>query len=71
MAVKLEVIIYTDDNGNLRVSVMGATDKKGFTDKEAEVRIMLWEAMRTMLNREFNGVDLSPVCIESQAYNIH
>ncbi len=28
MAVKLEVIIYTDENGTLRVRSMGAIDKK-------------------------------------------
>ena len=33
MAVKLEVIIYTDENGTLRVRSMGAIDKKGFTDE--------------------------------------
>ncbi|HDN1307219.1 TPA: hypothetical protein P1F14_005307, partial [Escherichia coli] len=50
MAVKLEVIIYTDENGTLRVRSMGAVDKKGFTDEEVGVRQRLWEVMNQTLN---------------------
>ncbi|EFL5816286.1 hypothetical protein AAS08_004235 [Escherichia coli] len=71
MAVKLEVIIYTDENGTLRVRSMGAIDKKGFTDKEVGVRQRLWEVMNQTLNKEFNGVDLFSVCVEPCAHNTH
>ncbi len=36
MAVKLEVIIYTDENGTLRVRSMGAIDKKDLRIKRSE-----------------------------------
>ncbi|EFH6059100.1 hypothetical protein [Escherichia coli] len=71
MAVKLEVIIYTDENGTLRVRSMGAIDKKGFTDKEVGVRQRLWEVMNQTLNKEFNGVDLFSVGVEPCAHNTH
>ncbi|BDO96838.1 TPA: hypothetical protein OBO46_001953 [Escherichia coli] len=71
MAVKLEVIIYTDENGTLRVRSMGAIDKKGFTDKEVGVRQRLWEVMNQTLNKEFNGVDLFSVGVDLCAHNTH
>ena len=71
MAVKLEVIIYTDENGPLRVRSMGAIDKKGFTDEEVGVRQRLWEVMNQTLNKEFNGVDLFSVGVEPCAHNTH
>ncbi|ENM4870613.1 hypothetical protein AB7040_004984 [Escherichia coli] len=71
MAVKLEVIIYTDENGTLRVRSMGVIDKKGFTDEEVGVRQRLWEVMNQTLNKEFNGVDLFSVGVEPCAQNTH
>ncbi|EIM2896934.1 hypothetical protein LMW90_004407 [Escherichia coli] len=71
MAVKLEVIIYTNENGTLRVRSMGAIDKKGFTDEEVGVRQRLWEVMNQTLNKEFNGVDLFSVGVEPCAHNTH
>ncbi|EFH4854657.1 hypothetical protein PX977_004108 [Escherichia coli] len=71
MAVKLEVIIYTDENGTLRVRSMGVIDKKGFTDEEVGVRQRLWEVMNQTLNKEFNGVDLFSVGVEPCAHNTH
>ncbi|EKQ3811327.1 hypothetical protein PYA04_002938 [Escherichia coli] len=71
MAVKLEVIIYTDENGTLRVRSMGVVDKKGFTDEEVGVRQRLWEVMNQTLNKEFNGVDLFSVGVEPCAHNTH
>ncbi|EHR8374206.1 hypothetical protein KUR66_001631 [Escherichia coli] len=71
MAVKLEVIIYTDENGTLRVRSMGAIDKKGFTDEEVGVGQRLWEVMNQTLNKEFNGVDLFSVGVEPCAHNTH
>ncbi|HCO8872054.1 TPA: hypothetical protein OCB33_002032 [Escherichia coli] len=71
MAVKLEVIIYTDENGTLRVRSMGAIDNKGFTDEEVGVRQRLWEVMNQTLNKEFNGVDLFSVGVKPCAHNTH
>ena len=71
MAVKLEVIIYTDENGTLRVRSMGDIDKKGFTDEEVGVRQRLWEVMNQTLNKEFNGVDLFSVGVKPCAHNTH
>lgn len=71
MAVKLEVIIYTDENGTLRVRSMGAIDKRGFTDEEVAVRQRLWEVMNQTLNKEFNGVDLFSVGMDRCSGNTH
>ena len=38
MAVKLEVIIYTDENGRVHVRNKGFLSNRGFTDKEVGVR---------------------------------
>ncbi|HBC0038419.1 TPA: hypothetical protein JGA48_002646 [Salmonella enterica] len=71
MAVKLEVIIYTDENNTLRVRSMGAIDKKGFTDEEVCVKQRLWEVINQTLNKEFNGVDLFSVGVEPCTHNTH
>ncbi|MEB0964995.1 hypothetical protein VC899_07260 [Citrobacter braakii] len=71
MAVKLEVIVYTDENGEIHVRNMGYLGKEGFTDKEVGVRQRIWEVINQTLSKEFDGIDSFSIGVEPCAYNTH
>lgn len=71
MAVKLEVIIFTDENSELRVRIMGVINKKGFTDEEVGVRQRLLEVIDQTLSKEFSGVNVFSMGVEPCTYNTH
>lgn len=71
MAVKLEVIIYTDEKGCVLTQTTGSYSKDGASEKEFQVATRLHDAIKEMLNKEFNGVDLFSVGVEPCAHNTH
>ena len=71
MAVKLEVLIYTDENGRVHVRNKGFLSNRGFTDKEVGVRQRIWEVINQTLSKEFDGIDTFSVGVEPSAHNTH
>ncbi|TQN84391.1 UNVERIFIED_ORG: hypothetical protein FHU00_3972 [Citrobacter freundii] len=71
MAVKLEVIIYTDENGSILTQTTGSYSKDGASEKEFKVATKLHEVIKGTLKSDYNGVNLFSESIVPRAHNTH
>lgn len=70
MAVKLEVIIYTDDNGKILTQTTGSYSECA-TGNEFHVAERLQTVIREALKNDYNGVTLFAESVAPHAHNTH
>lgn len=70
MAVKLEVIIYTDDNGKVLTQTTGSYSQWA-TENEFHVAERLQTVIREALKNDYNGETLFSESIAPRAHNTH
>lgn len=58
MAVKLEVIIYTNEKGATFTQITGSYSKDGASKRELQVATGLHDVIKEALRNDYNGVNI-------------
>ncbi|WP_218074068.1 hypothetical protein [Escherichia coli] len=58
MAVKLEVIIYTNEKGMTLTQITGSYSKDGASEREFQVATGLHDVIKEALRNDYNGVNI-------------
>ena len=69
MAVKLEVIIYTDEKGCVLTQTTGSYSEDGASEKEFQVATRLHDVIKETLRNDYNGVNLFSENVAPRAHN--
>ena len=69
MAVKLEVIIYTDEKGATLTQITGSYSKDGTSEREFQVATGLHDVIKEALRNDYNGVNLFSENVAPRAHN--
>ncbi|EMY8343381.1 hypothetical protein ABCV62_003450 [Escherichia coli] len=69
MAVKLEVIIYTDEKGCVLTQITGSYLEDGTSEKEFQVATRLHDVIKEALRNDYNGVNLFSENVAPCAHN--
>ncbi|MBA1079963.1 hypothetical protein [Escherichia coli] len=69
MAVKLEVIIYTNEKGRVLTQITGSYSKDGASEREFQVVTGLHDAIKETLRNDYNGVNLFSENVAPRAHN--
>ncbi|MBB9490801.1 hypothetical protein FSJ70_007740 [Escherichia coli] len=71
MAVKLEVIIYTNEKGATLTRITGSYSKDGTSKRELQVATGLHNVIKETLRNDYNGVNLFSENVAPRAHNTH
>ncbi|HAX3344819.1 TPA: hypothetical protein JWL09_005069 [Escherichia coli] len=69
MAVKLEVIIYTNEKGRVLTQITGSYLKDGASEREFQVATGLHGVIKEALRNDYNGVNLFSENVAPCAHN--
>ncbi|MED8729517.1 hypothetical protein RCM28_13360 [Escherichia marmotae] len=71
MAVKLEVIIYTNEKGRVLTQITGSYSKDGASEREFQVATGLHDVIRETLRNDYNGVNIFSENVAPRTQNTH
>ncbi|EHK3787525.1 TPA: hypothetical protein ACU18Q_004874 [Escherichia coli] len=69
MAVKLEVIIYTNEKGRVLTQITGSYLEDSTSEREFQVATGLHDVIKEALRNDYNGVNIFSENVAPRAHN--